>query len=92
MVRPDLPRTRSGSGDFVAKKVRLGADQWGSDGKGVAEVTGPYFKMIADEFPGFDPYPWGQADWVRTLLLNLTVAQPLAYEYAELFRDVSTRN
>ncbi len=45
--------------------------------------------MIADEFPGFDPYPWGQYDWVRTLLLNLTVAQPLAYEYAELFRDVS---
>ncbi|WP_062353128.1 hypothetical protein [Herbidospora yilanensis] len=24
-------------GDFLAKKVRLGVDQWGSGGKGVAE-------------------------------------------------------
>ncbi|NAS20224.1 cellulase family glycosylhydrolase [Herbidospora sp. NEAU-GS84] len=88
MVRPDSPYLKR-FGDFVAKKVRLGADQWGSDGKGVAEVTGPFYQMIAEEFPGFDPYPWGQYDWVRTLLLNLTVAQPLAYEYAELFRGLT---
>jgi hypothetical protein len=44
--------------------------------------------MIAREFPDFEPYPWGRFDWVRTLILNLTVAQPLAYEYAELFRGL----
>jgi endoglucanase len=75
-------------GDFVAKKNRLGADQWGSDGYGPIEVTKPFQDMMAREFPGFDPYPWGRFDFVRTLILNITVAQPLAYEYAELFRDL----
>jgi aryl-phospho-beta-D-glucosidase BglC (GH1 family) len=75
-------------GDFVAKKYRLGADQWGSDGYGPIEVTKPFQDMMAREFPGFDPYPWGRFDFVRTLILNITVAQPLAYEYAELFRDL----
>ncbi|MFI6630694.1 glycoside hydrolase family 5 protein [Nonomuraea fuscirosea] len=87
MVRPDSAYlTRFG--DFVAKKNRLGADQWGSDGRGVAEVTEPFQELIAREVPGFDPYPWGRFDWVRTLILNIAVAQPLAYEYAELFRGL----
>jgi len=44
--------------------------------------------MIAREFPDFEPYPWSRWDWVRTLILNITVAQPLAYEYAALFRGL----
>jgi hypothetical protein len=75
-------------GQFVAKKERLAADAWGSDGEGPAEVTGPFQELIAREFPGFDPYPWGRWDWVRTLLLTITVAQPLVQEYAELFRGL----
>jgi hypothetical protein len=86
-VRPDSPYLRRFA-DFVAKKDRLAADQWGTDGRGPVEVTGPFQEMMAREFPTFDPYPWGLADWTRTLILNLTVAQPLAYEYAELFRGL----
>jgi hypothetical protein len=87
MVRPNSPYRRRFD-DFVAKKNRLGADQWGSDGHGIAEVTQPFYDMMDREFPTFDPYPWGRFDWVRTLLLNVTVAQPLAYEYAALFRGL----
>lgn len=87
MVRPDSPYLAR-FGDFVAKKRRLGADQWGSDGNGVIEVTKPFQDMMAREFPDFDPYPWGRFDWVRTLVLNITVAQPLADEYAEMFRGL----
>ena len=86
MVRPDSPYRRRFD-DFVAKKNRLGADQWGSDGHGIVEVTQPFQDMMDREFPDFDPY-LGRFDWVRTLLLNITVAQPLAYEYAELFRGL----
>jgi endoglucanase len=87
-VRPDSPYlTRFG--DFVAKKDRLAADGWGSDRIGPAEVTVPFQEMMAREFPDFDPYPWGRPDWVRTLINNITIAQPLAYEYAELFRGLS---
>lgn len=87
MVSPDSPYMKR-FGDFVAKKNRLSADNWGSDGNGIIEVTKPFQDMIAREFPDFNPYPWGRFDWVRTLILNLTVAQPLAYEYAELFRGL----
>jgi len=72
-------------GEFVAKKNRLGADFWGSDGEGVREVTRPVQALIEREFPDFDPYPWGRAEWVQTLLLNILCAQPLVEEYAALF-------
>jgi hypothetical protein len=75
-------------GDFVAKKVRLGVDQWGSTGRECPEVTQPIQDLVAREAPGYDPYPWGRFDWVRTLVLNITLAQPLAQEYAELFRGL----
>ncbi|HEY4421586.1 MAG TPA: cellulase family glycosylhydrolase, partial [Pseudonocardia sp.] len=80
---PDSPYRRHFA-DFVAKKDRLGADQWGSRGEGVREVTQPVQDLVEREFPGFDPYPWGRFDWVRTLLLNITFAQPLVDEYADL--------
>jgi hypothetical protein len=89
-VRPDTPYRRRFD-DFVAKKNRLAADQWGSDGIGPAEVTQPVQDLIAREFPDFDPYPWGRFDWVRTLLLNITFSQPLAHDYASRFAGLDDR-
>jgi endoglucanase len=86
-VRPDTAYRRRFD-EFVAQKERLGVDQWGSDGEGVREVTRPVQELVAREAPHFDPYPWGRFDWVRTLLLNITLAQPLATEYAERFRGL----
>jgi aryl-phospho-beta-D-glucosidase BglC (GH1 family) len=86
-VRPDSPYLQLFS-DYVAKKQRLAVDQWGSDGEGPVEITRPVQELIAREFPNFDPYPWGRFDWVRTLLLNLLVAQPMAYEYADLLKGL----
>jgi hypothetical protein len=74
--------------DFVAKKVRLGVDQWGSTGREMPEVTQPVQDLVEREFPGFDPYPWGRFDFVRTLVLNITFAQAMVPEYAELFRGL----
>jgi endoglucanase len=86
-VRPDSPYGRLVA-DFVAKKIRLGVDQWGSTGEESHDVTQPVQDLVAREFPGFEPYPWGRFDWVRTLLLNVTLAQAMAHEYAELFRGL----
>jgi hypothetical protein len=72
-------------GDLVAKKKRLGADSWGSDGTQPAEIAAPVQDFLAREFPDFDPYPWGRWDWVRTLLQTIMLAQPLVEEYAALF-------
>jgi aryl-phospho-beta-D-glucosidase BglC (GH1 family) len=86
-VRPDSPYGERFA-DFMARKRRLGADNWGSTGDGRREVTQPVQDMMASEFPGFEPYPFGRWEFVRTLLLNITVAQALVPEYAELFRGL----
>jgi endoglucanase len=86
-VKPGSPYGNRFAG-FVAKKNRLGADNWASTGEGLREVTQPIQNMIAREFPRFEPYPWGRWDWVRTLILNITVAQAMVGEYAELFRGL----
>lgn len=89
-VRPDSPYLRR-FGAFVERKNRLGADHWGSTELGVREVTEPVQKLVADEFPTFDPYPWGRFDWVRRLMLNIMIARPLAEEYADLLRGLDDR-
>jgi endoglucanase len=76
-------------GGFIRKKDRLAADQWGTDGEGPREVSQPVQELIAREAPHFEPYPWGRVDWVRTLLLNITVAQALAPEYASGFEGLT---
>jgi endoglucanase len=86
-VRPESPYGELVA-DFVAKKRRLGIDQWGSSGSENPEVTQPIQDLVAREAPDFDPYPWGRFDFVRTLVLNITFAQPLCGEYAELFRGL----
>jgi hypothetical protein len=86
-ARPDSAYLRR-FGDLIAKKKRLGADSWGSDGTQPRELTQPIQDFLAREFPDFDPYPWGRWDWVRTLFQTIMLAQPLAEEYAELFRGL----
>jgi endoglucanase len=63
----------------VARKIRLGVDQWGSTGRECPEITQPIQELVARDAPGFDPYPWGRFDWVWTLVLKITLVQ----EYAE---------
>jgi endoglucanase len=86
-VAPESAYARTFKG-FMEKKHRLAADHWGSDGIGVREVTQPVQDLVAREFPDFSPYPWGAADWTRTLLLTVMMAQPLAVEYAKAFRHL----
>lgn len=86
-VRPDSPYGKRFA-DFIAKKTRLGADAWGTNPDGPAEATLPFRELIAREFPDFDPYPWGPDRWLRGLLMNVVIAEPLAYEYAQLFRGL----
>ena len=70
---------------FIAKKNRLGGDHWGSSGEGVLDVVEPFQRMLTREFPDSAPYPWGLTEWARTLLMHITIAQPLSQEYAALF-------
>lgn len=86
-VKADTPYRRRFD-PFVAKKFRLSADGWGSDEIGPREVSEPLRELFAREFPDFDPYPFGASHYIARLLLNITLAEPLAREYAGMFRGL----
>ncbi|MFC5749760.1 glycoside hydrolase family 5 protein [Actinomadura rugatobispora] len=86
-AHPDSPYMRR-FGEFQAKKDRIGADHWGSTGEGVRHLTEPLHTFMAEEFPGFDPYPFGRRKFTDDLVRHLLFAQPLTVEYAELFRGL----
>ena len=83
-VSPDTPYQRH-FGPIVAKKARLGTDRWTTSGTATAPLTEPVHQLIAEEFPDFDPYPWGARDWVTTRLNHGMFAEPMVDEYATAF-------
>jgi hypothetical protein len=70
------------------KKRRLGADSWGGSERGIRHVLEPVEQLFADEFPGFDPFPWGAKPWINLLVRHILLAEPLVDEFAERFRGV----
>ncbi|MDH2424363.1 cellulase family glycosylhydrolase [Sphaerisporangium sp. TRM90804] len=72
-------------GDFVARKKALGADRWGSTMEEAGDVLAPLHRLIEEEFPRWEPYPWGARYQVDDLIRHILIAQALLPEYAELF-------
>ncbi|MBO0806360.1 MAG: cellulase family glycosylhydrolase [Nocardiopsaceae bacterium] len=87
-VRADSPYARRISG-VLAKKKRLGTDAWGGTDRHVRHVLEPLEKLVADEFGGFDPYPWGQRRWISRLIREILLAEPLVEEFGACFAGVS---
>jgi len=87
-VPPDSPYARRIAG-VVAKKKRLGTDAWGGTDRHVRDVLEPLEKLVAAEFPDFDPYPWGQRRWISRLIREILLAEPLVEEFAACFAGVS---
>ncbi|MBB6351000.1 cellulase family glycosylhydrolase [Nonomuraea muscovyensis] len=72
-------------GSFIAKKRRLGVDRWGSTMEETAEELAPLHRLLEDEAPGWDPYPWGARYQTDDLVRHILLAQALLPEYAALF-------
>jgi endoglucanase len=72
-------------GDVIDKKARLGVDSWGSTDQEVPGVVEPVHALVAREFPGWEPYPWGAAGTTDDLVRHLLFAQAMLPEYAERF-------
>ncbi|SDJ36747.1 glycoside hydrolase family 5 protein [Nonomuraea jiangxiensis] len=73
----------------LEKKARLGADSWGGSDEHVRHILDPIDELFDKEFPGFDPYPWGRRPWIRTLVRNILLAEPLVGEFGRCFEGVS---
>jgi endoglucanase len=85
---PDSP-WRARIRDVMAKKARLGVDSWGSLDAGIQHIMAPIEKTFAKEYPGFDPYPFGQASWLMTLVRGIMLAEPMLEDFARCFAEVT---
>ncbi len=75
-------------GALIAKKARLGVDSWGSTDQEVPAVMDPVHRLVAEEFPGWHPYPWSARKSTDGLVRHVLFAQAMVPEYAELFRGL----
>ena len=84
---PDSPwmrRIRS----LLEKKAQLGVDAWGGTDKEIRDIMEPLERKISEEFPNFDPFPFGTQWWIDRLVRNILLAEPLVSEFGELFRGM----
>jgi len=72
----------------VEKKARLGVDAWGSVDTGVREVMEPIERLFAQEFPDFEPYPWGKQRWIQLLVRNILLAEAMVDDFGRCFEGV----
>ena len=73
----------------LEKKARLGVDAWGSLDTGVRHILDPIEETFAEEFPDFEPFPWGQRSWVHTLVRHVLLAEPMVRDFGDCFTGVS---
>jgi endoglucanase len=85
---PDSP-WRQRVSDVMAKKARLGVDHWGSLDTEIRHIMTPIEETFAEEYPDFDPFPFGQLSWVTTLVRNILLAEPLLDDFGRCFTDVT---
>ncbi|MGZ4385682.1 MAG: glycoside hydrolase family 5 protein [Gaiellaceae bacterium] len=81
---PYMQRVR----DVVAKKARLGADQWGSRDDGVRKVMEPIEQLFEREFPDYEPFPFGAEQWAQRIVRFIMLAEPLVQEFGRCFEGV----
>ncbi|MGH8868330.1 MAG: hypothetical protein ACRDYU_10080 [Actinomycetes bacterium] len=74
---------------MLEKKARLGVDSWGSVDDGVRHILDPVERTFDEEFPDFDPFPFGRKKWVDVLVRHILLAEPLVDEFAASFADAS---
>jgi endoglucanase len=81
---PYLQRIRP----VLEKKARLGVDAWGSTDAGIRNIMGPIEETFRREFPDFQPFPWGQDSWVKTLVRHILLAEPLVDDFGRCFQGL----
>jgi endoglucanase len=73
---------------IMEKKTRLGVDAWGGTDAKIRHVMGPLEDLFAEEYPDYEPFPFGAGREIELLVRNILLAEPMLSEYAELFRGM----
>ncbi len=72
----------------LEKKARLGVDVWGGVDSGVRHILDPIEKTVAEEFPAFDPPPFGPRQWIHVLVRHILLAEPMVDDFARCFEGL----
>lgn len=73
----------------LEKKARLGADAWGGLDKDIRHVMEPLERLFAEEFPDYNPFPFGVQRQINRLVRHILLSEPLLKGFGECFRDAS---
>ncbi len=49
----------------------------------------PIEKTFATEYPGFDPFPFGQASWLMTPGRGIVLAEPMVEDFGRCFAGIT---
>jgi endoglucanase len=72
----------------LEKKARLGVDAWGSLDSDIKNIMDPIEEVFRQEFPSFQPFPWGQESWVERLVRHILLAEPMVNDFGRCFDGV----
>jgi len=72
----------------LEKKQRLGVDSWGSTDEGVRDILEPIEALFRDEFPDFQPYPWGAPRWIHGHVRHVMLAEAMVGDFGRAFDGV----
>lgn len=73
----------------LEKKIRLGADSWGTTDEHIRDVMEPIEKLFEREFPDYSPFPFGAQREIEQLVRHILISEPLVPEFAGRFRGLS---
>jgi endoglucanase len=75
--------------DVLAKKARLGVDSWGTLDTGIRRIMTPIEQTFAEEYPDFDPFPFGPGNWIMTLVRGILLAEPMVDDFGRCFAGIT---
>ena len=90
-VAPDSPWMERVQ-PIVDKKNRLGLDAWGTTDAGVRHIIGPIEDLFEQEFPNYQPFPFGAQRHIAQLVRHMLLSEPVLDEFAERFRGISAED
>lgn len=74
---------------LLKKKARLGVDAWGGLDKDIRHIMTPLERLFAEEFPEYDPFPFGVQRQINRLIRHILLSEPLLQEFGECFRGAT---
>jgi endoglucanase len=77
---------------LLEKKARLGADSWGGRDTQVRHILEPIEELFAEDFPDYQPFPFGAKRHIDQLVRHMLLAEPLVEQFAALFKGATEQD